>query len=206
MIVDIVKGGFDPGYVEAKGEVLFHPYFPTANAAFRKSALLQIGGFDEALKTGEDVDVAIRLAHAGHLLWFEPTATVDHFHRTSVWQLMRQWYGYGAYHPALIRKHGARRTLDVYRLTTKLASLPFPFPGLVFLSWLLAFHAFLLMTPLSSYFLIPASLCLARYIAYRPRHALLRYLADVAFMLGGLRGSLRFAVLYVPASRERSHS
>jgi cellulose synthase/poly-beta-1,6-N-acetylglucosamine synthase-like glycosyltransferase len=55
-------------------------YVDTGTAAFRRGALIEAGGFDETLRTSEDVELAYRLAsHAGRIV-FNPNAIVLHRH------------------------------------------------------------------------------------------------------------------------------
>lgn len=51
----------------------------TCNMAYRKAALLAVGGFDEGfpLPSGEDIDIARRVKHYGDIL-FLPEAMVEH--------------------------------------------------------------------------------------------------------------------------------
>ena len=88
MIVDITRKALRKGFVAPGGHGIFRPYFPTANAAFRRTALVEVGGFDERCRTGEDVDVCLRLADSGYDLWYQPSASVIHLHRTSLRQLL----------------------------------------------------------------------------------------------------------------------
>lgn len=55
-------------------------YVDTGTAAFRREALLRAGGFDEALRTSEDVELAYRLASGGGRIVFNPDAVVLHRH------------------------------------------------------------------------------------------------------------------------------
>ena len=114
MIVDITRKALRKGFVAPGGHGIFRPYFPTANAAFRRTALVEVGGFDERCRTGEDVDVCLRLADSGYDLWYQPSASVIHLHRTSLRQLLAQWYGYAVCHPYLYRKHLPGRRLSIY--------------------------------------------------------------------------------------------
>jgi O-antigen biosynthesis protein len=72
-----------------------------ANMAFRASALRRLGGFDPALgagtssRAGEDLDVCIRLLHAGGELLYEPRAIVSHRHPDTTARLRGQVFGYG---------------------------------------------------------------------------------------------------------------
>lgn len=57
-------------------------FIDTYSAAYRRSVLLQAGGFDPSfpVPSAEDVDLSFRLANAGHKLVFVPDAWVWHTH------------------------------------------------------------------------------------------------------------------------------
>jgi glycosyltransferase involved in cell wall biosynthesis len=67
----------------------------TMNVLYRKSVLLQIGGFDEHLDTGYDTDIGHRICKAGYLIHFDPKAIVYHYNRPTLWSYFRQQYIYG---------------------------------------------------------------------------------------------------------------
>lgn len=71
-------------------------HIPGCNMAFRRDALLAIGGFDPRFRVaGDDVDVCWRLQAAGGTLGFHPGAVVWHHRRNSVRAYWRQQRGYG---------------------------------------------------------------------------------------------------------------
>ena len=76
-------------------------YGTGANFAVRRSAVLALGGFDEALGIGsptgggEDIDLFVRVLLSGRALAYEPAAVVWHRHRTDVADLRRQVRDYG---------------------------------------------------------------------------------------------------------------
>lgn len=76
-------------------------YGTGANFAVRRSAVIELGGFDEALgagtptRGGEDIDMFYRLIAAGHALATEPSAIVWHRHRSDSAALLAQAKGYG---------------------------------------------------------------------------------------------------------------
>lgn len=71
-------------------------HVPGCNMAFRRDALLSIGGFNPVfLRAGDDVDVCWRLQAKGWRLGFAPAALVWHHHRASVKAYWRQQIGYG---------------------------------------------------------------------------------------------------------------
>jgi mycofactocin system glycosyltransferase len=80
------------------------PYVPSAAIVCRRSAVLAVGGFDEALHSGEDVDLCWRLVESGQRLRYEPVAQVAHDHRTQMrrWLSRRAFYG-GSAAPLALR-------------------------------------------------------------------------------------------------------
>lgn len=103
-------------------------YVPSAAIVCRRSAVQQVGGFDELLHCGEDVDLCWRLVEGGSRLRYEPAAHVAHEHRTR----MRKWLSrrvfYGASAAPLARRH-----------PDKTAPLVIPAP--VLLAWVSAVSA-----------------------------------------------------------------
>jgi mycofactocin system glycosyltransferase len=81
-------------------------YVPTATLVVRRAALEALGGFDETLTVGEDVDFVWRLAAAGWTVRYEPRALVRHpiRPRWSAW--LAQRYRYGTSAAPLARRHG----------------------------------------------------------------------------------------------------
>lgn len=70
-------------------------YVPSAAIVCRRSVIEGVGGFDEALHSGEDVDLCWRLVEGGSRLRYEPVAQVGHEHRTALrdWLSRRAFYG-----------------------------------------------------------------------------------------------------------------
>jgi GT2 family glycosyltransferase len=103
----------------------------TANAAFRRSALLhpEVGLMDEALGpgtptgVGEDTYLFYRLLKAGYTIAYEPRAYLWHRHRREVASLRRQLYAYSkghvAYHLTTLLRDG-----DFRAVTQLLYTLP----------------------------------------------------------------------------------
>ena len=92
------------------------PYVPSAAIVCRRSAVLEIGGFDESLAAGEDVDLCWRLVEAGFRLRYEPIALVAHEHRTRLWDWLsrRVFYG-GSAAPLSVRHPGKAAALVMPR-------------------------------------------------------------------------------------------
>jgi GT2 family glycosyltransferase len=80
-------------------------HLPGCNLAVRRSALLEVGGFDTRFRVaGDDVDFCWRLSDAGYELGFEPGAVVLHHRRATVRAYLRQQRGYGKAEALLERK------------------------------------------------------------------------------------------------------
>ena len=80
-------------------------HIPGCNMAFRRRALLNIGGFDTQFRiAGDDVDVCWRLQEAGGTLGFSAPAVVWHHRRDTVKAYWRQQLNYGRAEAMLERK------------------------------------------------------------------------------------------------------
>jgi mycofactocin system glycosyltransferase len=82
------------------------PFVPTAALLVRRSALATVGGFDERLRFGEDVDLVWRLGGRGLTVRYEPSAMVIHPSRPTFGSWLRQRVDYGSSAAPLARCHG----------------------------------------------------------------------------------------------------
>ena len=80
-------------------------YVPSAAVVARVDAVRSIGGFDESLRVGEDVDLVWRLDEAGHRVRYEPGVTVHHEPRPTVRTWLGQRYRYGTSAAPLASAH-----------------------------------------------------------------------------------------------------
>ncbi len=81
-------------------------HVPGCNMAFRRDALLAIGGFNPIyLRAGDDVDVCWRLQARGWKIGFAAAALVWHHHRSTVKAYWRQQLGYGEGETWLMAHH-----------------------------------------------------------------------------------------------------
>ncbi len=81
-------------------------HVPGCNMAFRREALLAIGGFNPIyLRAGDDVDVCWRMQARGWKIGFAPAALVWHHHRATVKAYWRQQLGYGEGETWLMAHH-----------------------------------------------------------------------------------------------------
>ena len=97
--------GNQPAAVAPGGRVA---YVPSTVLVVRRTALLDVGGFNESLRYGEDVDLVWRLLAAGHRVRYDPDAQVLH-HEPGTWSTwLRRRYRYGTSAGELARRHGDR--------------------------------------------------------------------------------------------------
>ena len=87
----------DPQY---EGSVDTVPY-----GCWRKSTLERIGIFDEKLVRSQDYELNMRLLSCGGTVWQSPKITSWYWPRASLLGLFRQYFQYGFWKVAVIRKH-----------------------------------------------------------------------------------------------------
>lgn len=80
-------------------------YVPTCNMLLRKMAYSSVGGFDEAMRVGEDVDLCWRLKERGFRLVYVPSGTVEHKHRNVFTETFKRRFEYGVSEPMLYSRH-----------------------------------------------------------------------------------------------------
>ena len=94
--------GDEPARIAAGTRV---SYVPAAVVLCRVEAVRAVGGFDETMRVGEDVDLVWRLTDAGYRCRYEPASTVHHRPRSTLGQALRQRIGYGRSAAPLAVKH-----------------------------------------------------------------------------------------------------
>lgn len=82
------------------------PYAITMNWASRREVLQSVGGFNEDLLRGSDVDCAWRLLTAGYRLVYVPEAIIHHRNERTPWGLLHEGYVHAVHAPAVKRLHG----------------------------------------------------------------------------------------------------
>jgi glycosyltransferase involved in cell wall biosynthesis len=106
--VAVSPGG--PTHVLLSDEVAEH--IAGCNMAFRREALLALGGFDPVYRAaGDDVDICWRFQDAGYVIGFSPAAVVWHFRRNTVSAYCNQQRGYGKAEALVYSKHPFRFNL-----------------------------------------------------------------------------------------------
>ena len=73
--------------------------------AFRKQALLAVGGFDERFTRAQDWELNFRLRAAGGTIYFDPRLVVTYRPRGSVGALAKQYFEYGRWRRVVSRRH-----------------------------------------------------------------------------------------------------
>ena len=80
-------------------------YVPAAAMVIRRGAYDAVGGFDRALRFGEDVDLEWRLVAAGWSVRHEPLVPVRHAPRADLRSWLRQRFDYGTSAAPLAARH-----------------------------------------------------------------------------------------------------
>jgi succinoglycan biosynthesis protein ExoA len=72
---------------------------------YRRAAIEQVGGYDEAFLVAEDWEMNHRIRRAGGLIWFLPDLRVTYRPRASVRALGVQYFRYGRWRRLVARQH-----------------------------------------------------------------------------------------------------
>jgi glycosyltransferase involved in cell wall biosynthesis len=73
--------------------------------AFRKEALVAIGGFDERFTRAQDWELNFRLRQAGGVIFFDPRLIVTYRPRSTIKALAKQYFEYGRWRRVISRRH-----------------------------------------------------------------------------------------------------
>lgn len=84
-------------------------YLPSCNLLVKKKVFRAVGGFNEELHVGEDVDLTWRIRDCGSRLVYRPGGVVRHDHRTNLWPFMKRRFQYGTSEAVLTKLHQWRR-------------------------------------------------------------------------------------------------
>lgn len=126
--------------------------------AFRREALLAIGGFDERFTRAQDWELNFRLRENGGIVYFDPRLHVTYRPRSTVRALAKQYFEYGRWRRVVSRRHSG--TINYRYLAPPLALVGFS------LSLIAGFIAPILFTPAAIYllFVLLASIKIATSI------------------------------------------
>jgi glycosyltransferase involved in cell wall biosynthesis len=73
--------------------------------AFRKEALLAVGGYDERFTRAQDWELNFRLRQAGGVVYFDPRLIVTYRPRSTIKALAKQYFEYGRWRRVVSRRH-----------------------------------------------------------------------------------------------------
>lgn len=109
------------------------------HAAFRRSALVAVGGYDESFVANEDAELDARLRASGRRIWFENDIAVTYYPRRTPWALVRQYWRYGRGRAQTFLKHRERLRLRQALPPLLLVGLVLALPAAALVSgWFLA--------------------------------------------------------------------
>ena len=91
--------------------------------AFRREALVAIGGFDERFTRAQDWELNFRLRENGGVIYFDPRLHVTYRPRSSVGALAKQYFEYGRWRRVVSRRHSG--TINYRHLAPPFALLGF---------------------------------------------------------------------------------
>ena len=196
-------------------------FFGTCNVAYRARAIKELGLRFWDNPTGEDMDFSFQHRQKGWRFYFAPTARVDHMHRADLRSLLKVWISYGQAHAPLIHKYVNKNGLEIifqFLKSSPSITIPFPLKGFIYLGnfHMMHFSALLLLLGLFFSWGI-ANLCFLAALFYftyqfikwnltmEPRRSFLmwckmKYLTNLSFLRGGLRGVKRYKVFCIEPS------
>lgn len=96
-IAEAMRSPFGAGPAAFRSSVVSGPVDTVYLGAFRRAALVAVGGFDERLIRNQDYELNWRLRQAGHTVWLDAEVTVEYRPRESLRSLARQYWQYGCW-------------------------------------------------------------------------------------------------------------
>ncbi|RME43468.1 MAG: glycosyltransferase [Chloroflexi bacterium] len=87
-------------------------FITSATGAYRRQALVDVGGYCEALWGAEDVELSFRLSELGHRLRYVPDAVVYHAHPTSLRAYAWRKRHYAFWRAEVYRRHKGKIIAD----------------------------------------------------------------------------------------------
>jgi len=105
--------GFITDYMKSGTKIKQTNHNPTCNVMYRKSILVELGGFLEGLWPGEDVELDYRLRKMGYRLNFNPAAIVFHYRPANFRVFNKMMFRYGKAQGILVRKYGFFRPIQI---------------------------------------------------------------------------------------------
>jgi glycosyltransferase involved in cell wall biosynthesis len=121
--------------------------------AFRRSLIEKIGLFDESLLTNEDYEFNARVRGSGGRIWLDPSIRSVYFARSTMLELIRQYWRYGFWKWRMLRRYPHtlrwRQALPPLFVLSLLAlavlSVFIPFARLVLLGEILLYFSIMIL-------------------------------------------------------------
>lgn len=203
-------------------------FFGTCNVAYRKDAMKAVEARFWERPTGEDMDLSYQHRQAGWKFYFAPKAKVDHMHRADIKSLCKVWVTYGDAHLPLVDKYVKRKGIEIilqFLNGNPSLVLPLPIRGFVYIGnfHLMHISALFFMSGMAltlvfsgggmqAFTFIFAVLTL--YFTYQyvkwnfgmePKDKFftwcrMKYLTNLSFIKGGLKGFKKYKILCVEPS------
>lgn len=195
-------------------------FFVTANVAYRKEAIDKVGARFWTHPTGEDMEFGLKIRKMGWKFYFAPKASVEHMHRADLKSLNKVWASYGKGHLPLIKEYASKHLEIVFaghKIKPRI-KIPSPIKGFIYVGDFQLMHISGLTTIIGLIFswkiFSIVSLVLALFFAYRffywcwymkPRKYFftwckMKYITNLHFILGGLKGFRKYKVLCIEPS------
>ncbi len=198
----------------------YTPFFATANCAYRKSVIDEVG--NEWDDNNDDEYFGFKVALAGYKQYFVSSAVIYHMHRNTVKGLKKQLYFYGYNHPKLLKQFSKdyfEVLLGMDRYKKNYIKLPFVKPAVIFIGWfnamiISAFISILSYISLINKHIVFYSLALTILCGIiffypcfkiRPRKKILfwmylRFIVNLNYLLGVIKGSFKFGTVCIEES------
>jgi len=175
---------------------------PNCNAMYKKSAIQEVGCFDERFLIGQDGDLNYRIGKRGHKFLYIPEAQVLHHRRGTFKSFSIRMFKYGMWMAELFKKHG-----EFVRWYAFLPSVAIIFAVVLLISSIIYFAPILfLLVLMAIYFVLVFVTSIQVTYKMRSKYGLFAlFVIPVQHVTYGLGFLYSFAnSLYLSKSRSRS--
>jgi len=175
---------------------------PNCNAMYKKSAIQEVGCFDERFLIGQDGDLNYRIGKRGHKFLYIPEAQVLHHRRGTFKSFSVRMFKYGMWMAELFKKHG-----EFVRWYAFLPSVAIIFAVVLLISSIMYFAPILfLLVLMAIYFVLVFVTSIQVTYKMRSKYGLFAlFVIPVQHVTYGLGFLYSFAnSLYLSKSRSRS--
>lgn len=154
---------------------------PNCNAMYKKSAIQEVGGFDERFVVGQDGDLNYRINKKGYRFLYIPEARVLHHRRGTLKSFSIRMFKYGMWMAEIFKKHGEfvrwyaflPSIAILFAVTLFIASIKYYTPSLILFTLMAIYFILVLITSMqvtykmkSKYGLFALLIIPVQHIAY----------------------------------------